>query len=77
MAVNKCGQVSLSWVVLCARLYVFMVLKNGGVDVRLWTSIITTGSCFQMLGSWLDGAIWGHGRSFVRWDLTYQARADL
>lgn len=47
-----------------------MVLKNGGVNVRVWTSIITTGSCFQMLGSWPDGAIWGHGRSFMRWDLT-------
>lgn len=42
-----------------------MVLKNGGVNVRVWTSIITTGSCFQMLGSLPDGAIWGHGRSFM------------
>lgn len=49
MAVNQCGQISLSRVVLCVCPYVFMVLKNGGLNVRVWMLVITTGSCFQMV----------------------------
>lgn len=63
------ANITKSGCVVCVCPYVFMVLKNGGLNVRVWILVITTGSCFQMLGSWLDGAIWGHGRSFMRWDL--------